>query len=187
MAWEGLTTYSKEPIPVVGCCSVNTQYNGETAHLPLLIVGASGPTLLGRDWLNHIRLDWHQIHHVHSASLQAVLAQHPAVFREGLGSLQGYKANIYDAVPRFNPARSVSYAFRDKVDQELQRLQDEGILEPVEIAEWAAPIMAVVKRDKSSVHICGDFGVTVNPVSKLDRYPIPKAEDLSSKLAREQT
>ena len=38
--------------------------------------------------------------------------------------------------------------------------------------------MAVVKSDKKSVRICGDFKVTVNPVSKLYRYPIPKIEDL---------
>ena len=181
-----LRAYTKEPIPVVGCCNVNIEYNGQSAQLPLLVVGGSGPTLLGRDWLSQIRLDWHQIHHVHSAPLQTLLARYPAVFQGGLGTLQGYKAKILvepGAVPRFNSARSVPYALRDKVDQELQRLQNEGILEPVETAEWAAPIVAVLKRDKSSIRICGDFSVTVNPVSKLDRYPIPKSEDLFAKLA----
>ena len=145
-------------------------------------MGGSGPTLLG----SQIRLDWHQIHHVHSASLQTSLAGYPVVFQDGLGTLQGYQAKILvepGAVPRFNPARSVPYALRDKVDQELQRLQDQGILEPVETAEWAAPIVVVLKKDKLSVRICGDFRVTVNPMSKLDRYPIPKPEDLFAKLA----
>ena len=32
--------------------------------------------------------------------------------------------------------------------------------------------MVVLKRDKENVRICGDFSVTINPVSKLDRYPI---------------
>ena len=40
------------------------------------------------------------------------------------------------------------------------------------MAEWAAPIVAVFK-DRSSVRICGDFQVTVNP--KLDRYRIPRS------------
>ena len=182
-----LRAYTKEPIPVVGCCNVNIEYNGQSAQLPLLVVGGSGPTLLGRDWLSQIRLDWHQIHHVHSASLQNLLACYPAVFQDGLATLQGYEAKILvepGAAPRFNPARSVPYALRDKVDQELQHLQNEGILEPVETAEWAAPIVAVLKRDKSAIRICGDFSVTVNPVSKLDRYPIPKSEDLFAKLAK---
>ena len=42
----------------------------------------------------------------------------------------------------------------------------------------------VVKKDRKSVRICGDFSVTVNPVSKLDRYPIPKVEDLFARLRK---
>ena len=43
--------------------------------------------------------------------------------------------------------------------------------------------MAVLKSDRNSVRICGDFSVTINPVSKLDRYPIPKVDDLFSRLS----
>ena len=60
---------------------------------------------------------------------------------------------------------------------------EQGTLEPVEHSEWASPIVAVLKPDKQSVRICGDFKQTVNPVSKLDRYPIPRVEDLFAKLA----
>ena len=61
---------------------------------------------------------------------------------------------------------------------------EEGTLEPVEHSEWASPIVAVLKQDKQTVQICGDFKQTVNPVSKLDKYPIPKVEDLFAKLAK---
>ena len=60
------------------------------------------------------------------------------------------------------------------MDPEQKRLQEEGTIEPVEIAEWAAAIVANLKSDRNSVRICGDFSVTVNPVSRLDRYLIPK-------------
>ena len=43
--------------------------------------------------------------------------------------------------------------------------------------------MAVLKSDRTSVRICGDFRMTVNPVSKLHRYPLPKVEDLFATLA----
>ena len=156
-------------------------------EMPLLIIEGAGPTLLGRDWLTFIRLNWREIHYVCSSNLQSVLNRYPSVFQKGLGTLKGFKARIYvdpDAQPRFHRARSVPYAFREKVDKELQRLQDEGTLEPIEFAEWAAPIVAVVKSDKSSIRICGDFSVTINPVSKLDRYPIPKVEDLFTRLKK---
>ena len=59
----------------------------------------------------------------------------------------------------------------------------EGTLELVEVAEWAAPIVSVLKPDKVNVRICGDFKQTVDPVSTLDKYPILKIEDLFSTLA----
>ena len=88
-----------------------------------------------------------------------------------------------EATPRFCKARSVPYTLRDKVDTELRHLVGEGTLAPVQFSDWAAPIVVVLKSDKSSIRICGDFMHTVNPVSKLDKYPIPKVEDLFSTLA----
>ena len=55
--------------------------------------------------------------------------------------------------------------YHEKVEKELDRLVEEGILEPVEYSEWASPIVAVLKPDKQSVCICGDFKQTVNPVA----------------------
>jgi len=69
-----------------------------------------------------------------------------------------------------------------KVEEELDRLVQECILEPVQFSEWAAPIVPVIKPDKS-VRICGDFTLTVNQASKLDRYPIPWIDDLFATLA----
>ena len=59
----------------------------------------------------------------------------------------------------------------------------EGILTPIQHADWAAPIVPVMKADHQSVRICGDFKQTVNKASPLDKYPIPKIEDLFSQLA----
>ena len=84
---EGLTTLSGAPQSLHNCCNANVEYNGQSAQLPLVVVGCSGPTLLGRDWLSQIRLDWHQIHHVHSASLQTVGSVSSCVSRS-LGTLQ---------------------------------------------------------------------------------------------------
>ena len=50
------------------------------------------------------------------------------------------------------------------MEEELERLIKEGTLEPVQFAEWAASIVPVLKSDKSSVRICGDFRQMVNAV-----------------------
>ena len=161
------------------------QYKGQVTRLPLIVVEGSGPTLLGRSWLEHVILDWQEVRRLAASSLQEVLDHHPEVLQEGLGRLKNFEAKIHvnpDATPRFCKARSVPYAMREKAE-ELKHLVGEGTLEPMQVADWVAPIVPVLKADKSSVRICGDFRQTVNPVSKLDRYPIPKFEDLFATLA----
>ena len=71
---------------------------------------------------------------------------------------------------------------RPLVEEELAKLVSQGVIEPVTYSDWAAPIVPVLKADKKSVRICGDFSTTVNKASRLDNYPIPKVEDLFAKL-----
>ena len=83
-------------------------------------------TLLGRDWLKYLKLDWNQLlfHRVHAVTmgsnldtsnpkLQKVLERHAAVFKEELGTIVGQSAVINvkpDAQPVFCRARQVPYA-----------------------------------------------------------------------------
>ena len=68
-----------------------------------------------------------------------------------------------------------------KVEQKLQRLQNDGIIEPVSWSDWATPIVPVLKKN-GSVCLCGDFRVTVNPVLNVEQYPMPKVEDIFASL-----
>ena len=67
-----LQTYS---IAVVGVTDVETDYEGQTATLPLVIVKGEGPIFLGRNWLSQIRLNWNKIHYTISPGLHKLLAQ----------------------------------------------------------------------------------------------------------------
>ena len=183
-----LRTYSGEQIKPVGCQEVQVRYGDQSATVNLIVVEGKGPNLFGRDWLQVFKVDWASLYNVKSeeGQVQSILKKHEAVFKEGLGTLTGYKAKIHidpTATQKYFKARSVPYAMKSKIEDELDRLQKEGIIEPVTFSEWAAPIVPVLKADKS-VRICSDFKVTVNPVSKLDRYPIPKIEDLLATLAK---
>ena len=179
-----LRTYTGEKIQPLGSCSVEVKYNNKGATLPLLVIEGNGPNLLGRNWLPYIWIDLKSIHVVSNDKLQIILAKHQNVFGEGLGHLRGYHAKIHveqEAVPKFMKARPVAYAMKEKIEKELDRLTSLGILEPIQFSEWASPIVPVLKSDRS-VRICGDFKVTLNSVSKLDRHPIPRIEDLFARL-----
>lgn len=41
----------------------------------------------------------------------------------------------------------------------------------------------VLKGNKKSIHTCGDFKLTVNKALRLDKYPIPKIENILTGLA----
>ena len=181
-----LQTYSKQLLVIVGSFNVPVEYGSQKATLPLVVVKGNGPMLFGRNWLEVIKLKWSDIHCVQAPGLQDILCKYPEVFRKGLGTFQGPEVSLVvdaEAPPRFCKARPLPYAMREAVSEELKRLVEEGTLQPVDYAEWAAPIVAVLKGDHKSVRICGDFRMTVNPVSKLNRYPLPKVEDLFATLA----
>ena len=72
---------------------------------------------------------------------------------------------------------------QEKVESELDQLLAKSIIEPVKFADWAAPIVPVMKSDKESVRICGDYKLTVNVASKLKQYSIPRVEDLFATVA----
>ena len=48
---------------------------------------------------------------------------------------------------------------------------------------WAAPIVPVLKRDKKTIHFCGDYRLTVKRAVTIDQHPILKIEDLLTKIA----
>ena len=81
------------------------------------------------------------------------------MFADELGCAKGIKAKIYvdpEAKPRFCKPRTVPFAFREKVNKELERLEKTGVIEPVQHADWAAPIVPVLKQDGSARN-CGDY------------------------------
>ena len=132
------------------------------------------------------RLDWGTIFKVgHCSPLDDILRRHEEVFREELGTYTGdHVKTLVDPTehPRYCKARPVPYAMRDKVEAEHQRLQEQGVIEPVTHADWAAPVVAVLKKDRETVRLCGDYKQTVNRAVKLDRYPIPRIEDIFTKM-----
>lgn len=181
-----LKTYTGDRVPTLGMASVTVTYKEKVKQLPVVVIAGSGPNLLGRAWLRDLEMNCVYVNKVKlpQLTLQNVLKQNKEVFKEEMGTWRGPPMKIYvkeGVAPKFYKPRPVPYAMRKKVEIELERLTEQGIIEPVKFSEWAAPIVPVLKPD-SSVRICGDYKLTVNLVSKLEQYPIPKLEDLFEKL-----
>ena len=84
-----LQTYTGEPIRVCGSTVVQVEHDGQSVPLPLIITEGRGPTLLGRNWLEALRLDSRTIFKIgRNLSLEQVLTQHVNVFRESWESYE---------------------------------------------------------------------------------------------------
>ena len=183
-----LRTYTAEQITVLGTILVQVKFKNQTRTLSLFVVNTDGPTLLGRDWMRQLKLDWSMVNHVlmeKNGRLEALMRKYEELFKPAMGAIQGVKAKLTvkaDAHPKFCKARSVPFSIKQRVGEELDRLEKEGIVERVMHSDWATPIVPVPKKD-GTFRICGDYKVTVNPALEVDQYPLPKPEDIFASLA----
>ena len=155
-----LCTYSGDQVGVLGGLNVDVSYGDQKAELPLLVVEGSRLSLFGRDWLARIKLDWKAIYMVSCHPVETLLSRLRKLFEGGLGTLQDHKAKLYvdpQPIPKFCKARSVPYAMRGKVEEELHRLVQEGILEPSNL-----PIgqRRMCPCGRKTVRVCGNFKLT---------------------------
>ena len=247
-----LKTYTGQSVPVTGTATVQVQYGTQQARLPVLLVDVDGPSLLGREWLRHIVLDWRSLlqgqhgvrkmeaaashnalHNSNAAPLRGPAAaaataagdpsarglggsppaapisaplpapgRHSAamdlssalrdvqdefsvLFEPGLGhyNVRKIELSVDSSVsPRFMKHRPPPFALREAIETELDRQVAAGILVPVETSRWATPVVPVEKKD-GSVRLCGSYDMTVNVASPLERYPLPRVEELFTTLS----
>ena len=78
-------------------------------------------------------------------------------------------------------ARLVPYFLKHRIELELQRLEKQGIIKPVECSDWATPVVPVQKAN-GNICLCGDYIITVNKYTQIDVYPLPRVEDLFAPL-----
>ncbi|XP_064090807.1 uncharacterized protein LOC135204583 [Macrobrachium nipponense] len=127
--------------------------------LPIVVIKGNRASLLGRNWLNEMKMDWPNIFNLKSTihsidngsdEIANILKKYESVFETRLGCLKDFEVSLKvksDAVPVSKHARSVPYHLRETVERELQRLRDIGVIKSVDFSEWASPTVNIVKSD----------------------------------------
>ena len=206
-----LTTYTGQKVFPIGFIQTKVKHDDKFLTLKLYVMKSKGPPLMGRDWLNSLAVDLNKLFygvstsdtncaflthsemgsksttnddHVFVSDVTNSLQKYDDLFSEKLGCLKHLKGTLLlkeNATPKFCKARALPYSLRDKVEYQLDKLVNEGILEPVNWSEWATPIVPVLKKD-GSVRLCGDFKITLNPNLNVQQYPLPKIDDILTTL-----
>jgi transposase InsO family protein len=195
-----LEAYTHVEIETLGVTEVVVQAFSQKHKLQVTVIKHEDVPLFGFDWCTAFKLPMPtgvQIRHVANKpetdvqpdwKANSIVNEYSDVFSSEPGTIKGHVAHVHiapNATPRAFPARPVPFPLRRAVEDELQRLTQRGIIEPVDPSttpiEWASPIVTVIKSN-GTVRICGDFKVTINQFIQSDSYPLPRFEELIAKL-----
>ena len=110
-------------------------YKGKQYSLPIIVANYDAkPTLLGKNWLRHIKFEWGEIFSIPKgdpmsaeSQLNWLLSKHSELFTESYEGMKGLEAHITmrcDAKPVFVKACRVPYALKEQVGKELDKLEN---------------------------------------------------------------
>lgn len=180
-----LISYTGDNIPCVGIVSLPVCFAGRTHTLDMHVVRDGGVSLLGRNFMSAFQLELVPVNYCQQLyTMEQLEIQFPKLFSDSLGCFNKHKVQLRlkdNAKPVFFKARPIAFALRDKVNNEIDRLVQLGVLKPVDHAEYASPIVPVLKRN-GSVRLCADYSVSINKQLIVDQYPLPTAKELFAKL-----
>lgn len=197
-----LVSYCGAEITVLGYFGVCVNSGIESRDLKLYVVESKRKPLLGREWLRELKFDWNKIlnekqnaqfvssiKQLHTTRISERIEQlkqkYSTVFEKSMGRIEGVQARIRlqpNAEPIFVKARKLPFALREAVEKELDDLERNGIVQKVDSARWATPIVPV-KKQGNKVRLCGDYKITVNPRIVIEEYPLPTIEELFASMA----
>ncbi|XP_003381425.1 conserved hypothetical protein [Trichinella spiralis] len=160
---------------------VEMQLNGHKEKVDVFVIQAPGyPCLFGRDLLEKFLVDWKALKTMATTTTtMKPLAINALSLTEvkgkflKLGRATTAKAHLElrpDARSKFMKPRSVPFALKAKIENDLQRLVDMGVLQPITRSEWASLIVPVLKSDGQSGYAA-------------DWYPLPSNKDFFATLS----
>ena len=185
-----LRAYNGSNIEPIGEKRMLVNYKGRKEFITFFVIEKGGPPILGRDFMSRFGLVIEDnILSCNFVNLEKEVSllksEFKLVFTDKIGTFNKGTVTLHlkteNAVPKFFRPRPLPFILKSKVENELERLLNLKIIEPVVVSNWGTPIVPVLKRD-GSVRLCGDYKVTINQILNVDKYPLPKIEDLFVKL-----
>ena len=180
-----LIDFQRKAVPILGQGKFKVRYGKFNGKLDLLVVKGRCTSLLGLAWFEPLGIGIQGVNTTAVMDLNAICGEFPSVFDGRLGCYKGPPVSL-QLDPQVCPirlrARRVPFALKSKIEEELDRLVQQGVLEPVSHALWETPIVAPVKAN-GDVRICGDYKCTINKALQDHAYPVPVVSHVLATLA----
>ena len=108
------------------------------ASLSLLVASGSGPNLIGRNWFDALGIEISTAYSLESKTLM----RYPELFEDNVGSFTGPPVSIKiedNARPIFLKSRSVPFVLKPRMEEELNRMEQDDIIEKMLSSKWGTP------------------------------------------------
>ena len=176
--------YSNNTIKFVGEAKLKLEYFGKKFTHTFLIVDDDNVSLLGRDLCAQLKFELQIASSNINSIKNDVLKKHEIYLSPKFVSSVNKKVKLpinNEAKPIFWKARSVPLRLKNKVRDELRRLEEAGIITKVISSEYASPTVNVLKSN-GAIRICGDYSKTINKNMDIAQYPLPSIEEIMGKI-----
>lgn len=123
-----LKMYTGKKIQPLEVIYVDVHHDGKDPTLTLHVLQPSGPSLIGLDWLQHIRLNWCNLHALRNGSgakqkrqqrPKELLHEFSALFTEELGEISKEPVTLVLKEKQFSQARLITFAPRLKMEEKI--------------------------------------------------------------------
>lgn len=187
-----LTMYNKTTVTPLGQCTleVHNPKNHKMYQVDFVVVdGNRCMPILGSPTIQEMDLIKVQQHNILSVEANPVtqevlLKDYPDVF-QGTGKLEGqYNLEVREDVqPVVHPPRRVPVALKEKLKQELEKLQRLGVIKKVtEPTPWVSSLVTA-RKPNGQLRVCLD-PKDLNEALKRSHYPTPTIDEILPELGR---
>jgi transposase InsO family protein len=172
------------------------EFQGKTANGICSVSTVKDLNVFGTDWIEIFNLSEKPVNSFcnniklnnNNDYAQVIAQKFPNIIKTdlGLSKLSNVRLQLKpNSQPIFRAKRPVAYASQQAVVDELNRLQQLGVISPVTHSEWAAPIV-VTRKANGSIRVCGDYSTGLNASLESHQYPLPNPEDIIANLSNAQ-
>ena len=190
-----LVSYTGHKIPVMGKATLQVKLRGKSHPVEFQIIEHPATPVIGLQTCHELNL----VKRVSSVDTQGnenlssdtscnqdvdeILKKYEDVF-DGIGCLEGtYQIKIDPTVsPVVHPPRKIPFTQREKVKEELDRMEKLGVIRKAEgPTEWVSSLV-VVKKPNGKVRLCLDPR-DLNKAIQREHYPMKTVEEVAAELS----
>ncbi len=168
-----LLTYSRAPIPVLGCLPI-TVSKDDISYSTSFFVVESGTALLGMDLINglHLRFEGNSI--LPECTSAPVLRLSDSKPLPALGCAKVTISS--DVAPVRQKLSRLPLCVRDAVSEEIHCLLELGIIERVDASLWVS-LIVVIQKKSGAIRMCVNLR-EANKAVVTDSYHLPHIEEM---------